>query len=324
MNKFSKSIILFVFCACACVAPLFAETLPGSLDDAQPLDMAWEVKSIPGAADPLFVYLAFGDSKFLPDWLRLPPPPTKGEGDYLSIEVSGSHYSTFSQEHRDESFSHQWNICVYSQSGAQCVLSVKRLVGELPAGSSLKLYQADGSTMIEDLSSATATSAVSVTIAPGKYVIQYMPPPPPSVFTVEQTIALKAGWNLISVPYTRLTSATINDESVMETGINFLQNGAFVQETLSTLQAGTAGWIYSATPAELVLSGECGVGTKSEFPQYSSVSWNYLGLIGKCDDAGRLVPADNLPGGAEKWNATTQRYDAASGLPAFCEGYLLK
>ncbi len=299
----------------------FADTLPGNLDDAQPLNNAWEVKSVPGSAEPLYVYIAFGENK---SSVPVPPPPAKNEGDYLSIEVNKSHFSTLSQEHRDDSISHRWNICVCSEKGVQCQLSVKPVFGELAVGEKLELFQEDGTTLIQDLSAATGSSPVSVNVMPGDYVIQYSPVPPPSVFTVEQTIALKAGWNLISLPYSRLTTATIGEESVMEMGVVFVQNRAYVQGTLADLVEGKAGWIYRDAPAELVLSGECPVGNESAFPEYSSSSWNFLGLVGKCDDQGQLVSGESLPDKAQKWDASAQVFRGTAGSALFCEGYLIK
>lgn len=339
MEFFSKTRIrLLLFAALGGFSlGLCGAGLPAGLDGVKELLVAWEITvSFPGSDSSQVVYFGVASEEFTGE-SELPPGSPDQQDDRVAFQKGLLSYSTCVAKCRDflsiDLSSYDLVLSRQADSG-KCLLSIRRIAGALPAGNTISLIAKTGDgTPIAVWNDATESNAVTTSLPPGTYSIRVKSDK--KYYDKSFTVALSQGWNLVSLPFTSLTSAKVAGRNLPGDVMAFLSpdelGGALRQvESLSELNDGTAFWIYSeADGAKLVASGRAPQGDSGDDSFFNEERlrrvWNLLGIVAGVDDSTRefLQPTKNLPEGVYTWNTASSLMVRATGFPEFGKGYFV-
>ena len=139
---------------------------------------------------------------------------------------------------------------------------------------------------------------------------------------VKCPLALAPGWNLVGVPFERVTDAgTLFDHLVLRVGraVTRLSAG-------DTLEGGQAYWVYNsaAETVTVTLTGTARVGGETDFPALEP-SWNYVSPVGCYNrDTGAFDEATTMREMQWRWEAAGQFFCGQQQVPSIGSGYMVK
>ena len=178
MEFFSKTRIrLLLFAALGGFSlGLCGAGLPAGLDGVKELLVAWEITvSFPGSESPQVVYFGVASEEFTGE-SELPPGSPDQQDDRVAFQKGLLSYSTCVAKCRDflsiDLSSYDLVLSRQADSG-KCLLSIRRIAGALPAGSTISLVAKTGDgTPLAVWNDATESNAVTTSLPPGTYSIR--------------------------------------------------------------------------------------------------------------------------------------------------------
>ena len=323
MNFLCRNIFLLAFCACVDFS--LAAGLPGGLDEAGNLVVAWELNGVFKNEDQQ-VYVALGDTDYIDFSKIIPAPSPDGLDDRLAIQHGVNYYTLISYRIRqNSSFTKSWKLCIYTQDKVDCPITLTRVYGALPDNATLKLLDQEGR-VIADWSAVK--SAVTLTVAPGDYVLTAEM----QFFEATVTMAVHPGWNLLATPFDESKAGEINARMLLADIPVYQVSGKGAFERVSQwdeLSSGKGFWLYwdGQEQAELSLQGLCRPGNASVLAKGVAGKWTLVGLQGAFDGNKKELapPTGKVPKGTWIWDALSKRHlPAAEEAPVFGKGYLLR
>lgn len=322
MNFLHRNILLLA--VCACVNFSLADGLPGGLDDAGNLVVAWELNGVFKNEDQQ-AYVALGDTDYIDFSKILPAPSPDGQDDRLAIQHGVNYYSLISYRIRqNSSFMKSWKLCIYTQDQMDCPITLTRVHGALPDNATLKLLDSEGR-VVADWSAVK--SAVALTVAPGDYVLTAEM----QFFEATVTTEVFPGWNLLATPFDETRGGEVDSRMLLADVPLYQVSEKGVWERVSSwdgMLSGNGFWLYwdGREQAEVSLKGLCRPGNVSVMAKGVAGKWNFVGLQGafEGDKKALAPPTGKVPKGNWIWNALASRYlPAAEETPVFGKGYLL-
>ena len=319
-----KKIILF-FVACV-LAQIWAAGLPGGLDDAGNLVVAWELKGVFDSGEEAYpvepIYLALGDKDYIADFF--PPPSPDAKDDYLAIKYGTQFYRLVSYRiAKNAAFRKNWELCIRTQDGRECPITLTCVFGALPDNVTLKFWN-KSEQLIADWSAVK--DSASVTVVPGDYILvaelQF--------FDTEASADLLPGWNLLANPFDPPREAVVGGQKLLEDiPVYSVSERSVFERVLSweEIPSGKDFWVYwdGKEPAELVMKGLCRPGNASLLAEGIAGKWNFLGVQGAYDVSKKALcpPSGKLPEESWSWDASLARFvQEVESIPGFFKGYL--
>lgn len=298
--------------------------------------VSWEVTSNFDSAEPQTAYIAVASKRYQSD-----PYPDMGTPDttnWLAVVYSGTKYAQVSNPvvfnvEKPTDFTTKWQLLFSTASGKSAKVTFKCLDSKLPNPEQLTLkLQTGGSEILIDavqagsrqtLTVESSASALKTLVA--TYQVAYQD-------DVHYMLSLEPGWNLIGIPFQRVTNAGVlfeKDSIAHAPKFTVLRVDPSVTwvNNANDLECGRAYWVHNPTNGvvPVTLTGVVRIGGETDFQDLSPTSWNYASPVGSYDSKKGGINEAKTPRDAQwKWDTTGQFFLEQQQPPAVGTGYMVK